>query len=597
MAIEGSLSSSDYKGRYIRFSWSASQDIAKNQSTISWSLVGDGSSSNSWYYAGNFTVVIDGDEEYFSDSRIKLYDGTSITSGTKTIKHNSDGKRSFSVSIKAGIYEYKVNCTGSTTFTLTQIPRAATISSAPNFTDEGNPTLNYSNAAGSTVSSLQACIASSDGETIYVPYRDISKTGTSYTFSLTDAERETLRKACVNSKTMTVKFYVKTVISGTTYRNSLGKTLTITNANPTFNPVITPASTSVDITGSEDIVIRYFSEIKYIFNATAKKHATIKSYSITCGNLKGTSASGALYNIPSGEFVMTVTDSRGYTATQTLSKRIVNYVKPTCVANYESPLADGSVRLLLDGNYYKGSLGATPNVLLLQYRYREQGGEWSAWQTAEATYGSNKYSADIQVTGLNYRKVCELQAQATDIFETAVSNIVVVKFLPIFEWGEIDFNFNVPIFITDRETENVIDVVSDIETLKKAIKAMTTAYKLDTTIELGDNYSSGSASCYLIGNSLRFYFNVVRESASSTGNITNEVVATVTTKHGGKVKSIYNISFINGSTGSVASFTTGNEAYDDEELSFDISLTAVASSASEWSGYFAMMVPIDLEAY
>ena len=57
------------------------------------------------------------------------------------------------------------------------------------------------------------------------------------------------------------------------------------------------------------------------------------------------------------------------------------------------------------------------------------------------------------------------------------------------------------------------------------------------------------------------------------------------------------ISFINGSTGSVASFTTGSESYDDEELSFDISLTAVASAASEWSGYFNMTVPIDLEAY
>lgn len=124
MATSGSCSSNSYSGRYIQLNWSrTSYDVNGCYSDIAWSLVGAGTASASWYKAGNFKVVIDGETVYSSSTRINLYNGTTVASGTKRIYHNSDGTKSFSASIEAGIYYVAVNCTGSGSWTLDTIPR------------------------------------------------------------------------------------------------------------------------------------------------------------------------------------------------------------------------------------------------------------------------------------------------------------------------------------------------------------------------------------------------------------------------------------------------------------------------------------------
>ena len=209
MASSGSFNTSGYNGRYLQFSWSIkSQSIANNQTTISWSLTGKGTAPSSYYKSGKFKVVIDGTTVYSSETRINLYNGTVVASGDYTMTHNSQGQKTFSASAQAGIYYVDVNCTGSGSWSLTDIPRQATITSAPNFNDEQNPTINYSNPAGNNVTSLQACI-SLTGSSSDIAYRDISKTGTSYTFNLTTAERNVLRQATTTSNTRTVYFYYR----------------------------------------------------------------------------------------------------------------------------------------------------------------------------------------------------------------------------------------------------------------------------------------------------------------------------------------------------------------------------------------------------
>ncbi len=121
MALSGSLNTNSYEGRYIRISWTATQDIPNNRSTISYTISAVGGNS-SWYYTGPVTVVINGTTVYNQTSRPKQYAG-SLKSGTLTINHNNDGTKSFSASIRAAIYSASVNCTGSTTFTLNDIPR------------------------------------------------------------------------------------------------------------------------------------------------------------------------------------------------------------------------------------------------------------------------------------------------------------------------------------------------------------------------------------------------------------------------------------------------------------------------------------------
>ena len=132
MASSGSLSTTGYKGRYLVLNWSqVSQSIADNTTTISWSLEGAGYASFSYCYARNFTVVINGTTVYYAQggsSEVKLYNGTVVASGTLVISHDSDGNKSFSASVAAGIYDWSPTCTGSGMFYLNKIPRLSSLS-------------------------------------------------------------------------------------------------------------------------------------------------------------------------------------------------------------------------------------------------------------------------------------------------------------------------------------------------------------------------------------------------------------------------------------------------------------------------------------
>lgn len=130
MALSGSVSTNgcggEGEGRYYTLSWSASQSIPNNTSTISWTLSTAGGQS-SWMTERTVYVDIDGERVFSKTDAVDRYRGI-IATGTKTISHNSDGTRSFSVSLGAAIYYSDVRCTGSDSFTLDTIARASTLS-------------------------------------------------------------------------------------------------------------------------------------------------------------------------------------------------------------------------------------------------------------------------------------------------------------------------------------------------------------------------------------------------------------------------------------------------------------------------------------
>lgn len=450
MASSGAFNTGGYQGRCLRFEWwENAQSIEGNYTDIGYRLIGYGDATSTWYMAGNFKLVVNGSNVYETaeSNRIKLYNGTVLKTGTMRIYHNADGSKSFSASATGGIYTYARNVSGSGSWALDAIPRAATITSAPNFTDEDNPAISYSNPAGSVVDELMACIASTDGSTVYIDYRDISETGTSYTFNLTDAERETLQNLCKNAKSMAVKFYVRTKIGGSTLYNSVQKTLTIANAEPTLAPTVKDTNaTTKALTGDENKFIKGHSSAAYTIGASAKKQATIKSQRVECGDKSATAASGTLAKVEGAEFTFSVTDSRGYTTTKKLTKTLIDYVPLTCSMKVGTPTADGKCAIQISGSCFSGSFGAVANTLQVQYRQSTDGGStWGAWVDAAATLSGNSYSAEVAITGLDYQQAYTFQARAVDKLATAETATKTVKATPVFDWGEDSFNFNVPV--------------------------------------------------------------------------------------------------------------------------------------------------------
>lgn len=134
MALSGSIATSAYKTDAgnewtVVLNWTATQNVIKNTSTISWNItVGyTGSSTSSWVVIGEVRATIAGTEVFYrdTDKRSNGYKNTQIASGTITVSHDSDGKKDVAMKIEAGIYVWAISYTGSKTFTLNQIDRAA----------------------------------------------------------------------------------------------------------------------------------------------------------------------------------------------------------------------------------------------------------------------------------------------------------------------------------------------------------------------------------------------------------------------------------------------------------------------------------------
>lgn len=370
---------------------------ANNTSTVNWTLRIVSTKSlqyGSWDYDGTpYSVSIDGSVVASASKSydFRNYQNLTVASGSKTITHGSDGKKSVSCSASFGNSGTPIgDASASGTFNLTDIPRNATITSAPNFNDEQNPTINYENKAGYNVTSLQACI-SLTGALADITYRDIPKNGTSYTFNLTDAERNVLRNATKNSNSRTLYFVIRTVINDNTITNSALRTLTIVNANPTFgasNVTYEDTNSSVvAITKNNQHIVQNKSNVKVNYtSATAKKGATISSYSFSLnGVTQGvTGSSGAVIFgtiNSSSDLTLTATaiDSRGNKTSVSKKVTILPYSVPNAIVtlnrlnNYED-----TTYLTVDGSIASVN---SKNVMTIKYRYKLSGGSYNSFVT------------------------------------------------------------------------------------------------------------------------------------------------------------------------------------------------------------------------
>lgn len=427
-----SVQTSSYDGRYLKLTvYEESYSIANNTSTVRWTLESIGGSVN-YYTIYNWGVWVNGQQIYGTQTTYwNSYNfpaKTGSATGTITVNHNADGSAgNVGFQLNGCVYYNKSNSyTGS--ISLTKIPRQANLTSAPDFNDEANPTIGYSNPAGNSVSSLDACI-SLTGSRDDIGYRAVSKTGSSYTFNLTEAERNVLRGACPNSNSLSVKFFLRTVISGNTYYSILTKTMTIVNGNPTFSDSnITykdSNSTTVAVTGNNQKLVQNLSNLlATITSATAKKSASISKYEATINGVTKmiTSAGNIDFGVINSANNLTlsvkVTDSRGNTATASKTVTFLAWVLPTAIIslkrknNYE----DQSY-LTVNATY---SSVDSKNSVTIKYQYKK---------TTESSYTALKTINNGSQENITLSKdyAWDFKIVITDKFGTTTYNTILAK--------------------------------------------------------------------------------------------------------------------------------------------------------------------------
>ena len=328
MASSGSFNTTGYEGRYLTFKWQITKtDIENNKTTISWTLTGAGTGQAGWYKAGNFSVYIDGFRAYTSSTRIQLYNGTQVASGTHTFTHNTDGSRSFEAYAEAGIYTTAVNCSGSGKFTLDEIPRA----SQPSCVTWPNHTQNVGNF-GDTISIHMNRKSDAFTHTVKYAFGDLRgtiasgvTTGTTWTIPLWFMDY--IPNTTSGSGTIFVETYKGSEFIG---QKSCGFTATVpSTVKPTCSMKLTDISEVDKIYGSP---VQALSSIQVQITAAEAYSSPIKSYEVTIDGTKYTLAeftTGALKKSGTSPVTVKVTDSRGRVGTTSYNMNVQSYIRPS----------------------------------------------------------------------------------------------------------------------------------------------------------------------------------------------------------------------------------------------------------------------------
>lgn len=172
---------------YFTFSWTATQNVSANTSTVTWKLTQKQTPTGSGYTRTieKKYATIDGSQS-LNSTTISGTNGTVVLSGTKTISHNTDGSKTFSVSVgvEVGGGQSSYNCTGSGSFTLDKIARNPNAPTAVSITaGQGNyvglgetVTIKWSGASG-VITGYD--IQFSRGNSGWKDYKSVSSTSTS----------------------------------------------------------------------------------------------------------------------------------------------------------------------------------------------------------------------------------------------------------------------------------------------------------------------------------------------------------------------------------------------------------------------------------
>lgn len=455
MALKGTCKTNDYNGRYLMLEWTAAQDYYWNISTITWVLRSAGASQYNTYQAGNFKAIIDGEVVYSSSARISIGENTVIASGTKTISHNADGARSFSISIEGGIYYVAVNCRGSANYTLDKIIRAANIVSSHSFTDEENLTVTYSNPGGNNVTKLQAQIAN-DNKVLII--KDINKTATSYTFNFTEAERDILRAEVKRGINEVFSISIVTTIGSNVYTSTENRSFSIVNALPSMVATVYDGGTiSKTLTGDINTMIKGYNTMYCNIEATGNKGATITSYEITNGNITKNTSSATFGYSYNNTFTFTVTDSRFNTATQTIVLPMVEYTPLTTkfdgkISLNEEEDTTAEIEFTISGDFFDGTFGAQDNEITISYEIIDADTQLEVDSGTipmeDIIVEEGKYKITyLANAGFDYRSNYLVKATVADKINSLPMTSHLLKAIPVFDWSKEDFNFNVPVSI------------------------------------------------------------------------------------------------------------------------------------------------------
>ena len=428
MASSGIVKTNTVYDSYFWVKWElASQNIAVNKSTISWSC---GITPGHKFYSNAVkmsAVTINGSQVYAGGtySNITDYKERTLASGTLDISHSSDGSKTFTVSAFSGkVWKedsggYLTATAAAQSFALPTIPRATV------------PVIGAV-VMGQTVTIGLPRAVSSFTHTLTYTFGSFSGTiaegaGTEAQWAVPYDLAAQIPNNASGTGTLTCKTYSGSTLIGT---QSVNFTATVPS-NSTTQPSDTIAVSPVSSLAApfNGLYIQGRTKAKITHTASGKYGATIKSYAATVDGqtYTGQAPTTDILATPGTLTITgTATDSRGIIGTALASIAVLAYTPPSVERNTSTnalvcarALANGTLdddgTLLYVACSRKFSAINGNNGASVQARYKAESGEWSAWVTffAEDAIGDN-YAGVIAGITLAIESPYTIELRAVD---------------------------------------------------------------------------------------------------------------------------------------------------------------------------------------
>ena len=444
-----------YQG--LKLQWSViSQNVLENSSTVEYVITVDSSIPEKYLVTNgatrvqlevNFAVIRD---FYFTEPGQVAYH-------TEVLTHNGYGQHEMGVSLY--YYNYGDSPSSGATvihnYDLPKIPQGAHLYSAPAaFNDEENPAIVYRSYQNTGTAVITTNTDKENLDVLVSRTLSASEAQVSYTFELTEEERDVLRLACKNSKSMKLYFGVYSSVSGNIIYSYKESTFSVINADQTATGTVKDINpVTLALTGDENTLIRFASTAAVSAQFTTYKKAAIKEYWIEHNSNIFNETYHEFENVEGNIFAFHITDSRGNIGESFVQCPTIDYTKLTCnLDTSEKPGTDGVMNLKCGGNYFNDTFGYTSaavhNTLKVQYRYKLHGYNTTYTEWADMPFtinDDNTYEAAIVLDGFVYTNTYVFQCRAIDILSDVLTIEYIAKSLPVFHWGEDDFVFEVPV--------------------------------------------------------------------------------------------------------------------------------------------------------
>jgi hypothetical protein len=371
-----------------------------------WALSGGGSESGGYKYdfRDRDIVVIYEDEVW--------------------ITHTADGSRSFTMSASVAMGGLGGTGTPSGTVTLPTIPRAT------------QPTVSGPVDAGDTLTISTPRASSSFTHRLTYKFGDATGTiatdvATSRSWTVPMALLNQIPNAVSGKGTITCRTYNGSTLVG---EETVSFTVRAGSAVVPSTPALAVSEAVSAVASAVGAYVQAQSRLNYAITGAAGAYgSTIKSYKLTVAGQTFTTASGttaALAASGSLSVVATVTDSRGRTASRTVTITVLPWAPPV-ISNMKAQRCLQNGTLDDNGTYLKFTVtaavtsltvGTQKNQLRYQMRTRQRGA--TAWtSTALITHSGITLSAEFVTASGTYSELLSWDArfEVTDRFATSAA--------------------------------------------------------------------------------------------------------------------------------------------------------------------------------